>query len=170
MGREVNKSLDEVMAELDRKRNDRGWTGLWYWTTYGCYRVRDKIRDVPRQIRWARQRVFRGWDDRAVWSLDNHVAETLGAQLILMAEIAHGYPPGYGSITPRTEDSQFIPDEPDGDETFNRWAGDLRKHGEALLAYQKSQYDVYGDAWEALYQPAREALVWVADNFGSLWD
>lgn len=153
MGRdEVNKSLDDVMAERYRKRHDRGLVGLWYWTTYAYYRLRDKKRDVPRQIKWAYQRVFRGWDDRAVWSLDTHLTKVLGQQLILMSEIAHGYPGTEGW-------------------TFERWTAELKTHGEALTKYSHDQWECsYSDDWEAIYQPARAALLWVADNLSSLWD
>lgn len=67
-----------------------------------------------------------------------------------MSEIAHGYPG---------------PEYP-----VDSWTADLKRHGEALLTYQHKQYDVYGDDWDAIYEPAREALRWVADNLGSLWD
>lgn len=142
---------EDVKAELDRKRNQTGLAGAWYWTTYAGYRVRDKIRDVPRQIKWAHQRVFRGWDDRAVWSLDSHLTRVLGQQLIVMSEIAHGYP---------------------GEEigwTYERWVGELHQHGEALLAYS-TQFEHDMDDWERLYVPAREALLWVAENLSMLWD
>lgn len=144
-------SLEDVMREHDRKRNDRGLVGLWYWISYGYYRLRDKKREAPRQVRWAYQRVTRGWDDRAVWSLDTHLSLVLGQQLIKMADIAHGYPGTEGW-------------------TFERWTTELRTHGEALLAYSNQWHETSLDDWEAIYQPARVALLWVADNLSSLWD
>lgn len=114
------------------------------------WKLKRKISNGTRSVRFARQRVVRGWDDSALWSLDDHLAKTLGAQLVTMAEIAHSYP---------------------GDDyPFDKWTADLRKHGEALLAYRKGHYDVFGDEWDALYTPAQEALRWVADNLAALWD
>lgn len=143
------KTLEEVMREIERKREDRGIVGLRYWSGYAFYRVRDRVRDVPRQVRWAHQRLFRGWDDRAVWSLDTHLAKTLGAQLVCMADNAHGYP--------------------SRDYTFLSWVEELRTHGDALLAYSR-HFDCDPNAWEALYEPAQAALRWVAEHFADLWD
>ena len=145
------RSFSDVLIELERKRNDRGIDGLRYWTGYAYYRLRDKKREIPRQIKWAYQRVTRGWDDRAVWSLDTHLSLVLGQQLIKMADIAHGYPGQEGW-------------------TFERWTAELRTHGEALLAYSNQWDDTSLDDWESLYQPARLSLLWVADNLSSLWD
>lgn len=148
--------IDDVMAELDRKRTNKGLVGLWYWTGYAFYRLRDKKRDIPRQIKWAYQRVVRGWDDQSVWSLDSHLTNILGQQLVKMSEIAHGWPSSQGF------------------ETFEEWVEALKTHGEALLTYQEKQYSAFGfldgDEWDAIYQPARTALIWVADNLGGLWD
>lgn len=113
-------------------------------------RWRNRVTETPRTVRWAYQRVVRGWDDRSVWSLDSHLAKTLGAQLVRMSEIAHGYP------------SEDYP--------YDQWTADLKRHGEALLTYQRLNDEVFGNGWEADYQPAREALAWVGDNLGALWD
>jgi hypothetical protein len=119
--------------------------GLWMW-----WALRRRGTDTKLAIRWARQRVVRGWDDRAVWSLGHHLAKTLGEQLVTLSEGAHGYP---GDKYP-----------------YDRWTADLKRHGEALLAYHCGQFEAVGEQWDALYEPAREALVWVAENLGTLWD
>jgi len=105
------------------------------------------FRSAISEIRFAYQRVVRGWDDRALWSLDHHLAKTLGAQLLRMADIAHGYP---------CEDGW----------TFERWTAELRQHGKTLAAYGDSE----GREYDTVYPSAREALEWVAANLGSLWD
>lgn len=158
------------MQHLHERESATGLRGAWYRATTRYHGARRWISEAPRRVMRAGQRVVRGWDDSAVWSLDDHIAKTLGQQLVHLADVTHGYPPGYGDITPRTEDSQFIPDAPADDETYRRWVGDIRRHGQALLAYQEAHYTAYGEDYDAIYQPAREALVWVADNFGSLWD
>lgn len=112
-------------------------------------RLRNPLRDGLNSINWAYQRVVRGWDDRALWSLDGHIGEVLGQQLVVMAETSSGYPPDYGDM---------------------QWAADLKKHGEALQAYAKRQFDCTVDDWDALYVPAQEALRWVANNLAGLRD
>lgn len=111
--------------------------------------LKRKLKGGRNEVRWACQRVVRGWDVRALWSLDDHLAKTLGEQLVAMAENAHGYPI---------------------DKDSDEWATEIRAAGEALLAYQKMHYDVYGAEFDAVYEPAQEALVWVSKNLASLWD
>lgn len=116
-------------------------------------RTRRRRRDAQLAVKWAYQRVVRGWDDRALWSIDSHLTKTLGEQLVSMARTAHG--------------------SPGDDYPYERWTADLKRHGEALLTYSRTHHDVYGDdweAWEAVYGPAREALAWVAENLAALWD
>lgn len=107
------------------------------------------------------QRAQRGWDHTALWSLDDHLSKTLGAQLIALADIAHGWP------------------QSDEYPTYEDWVAALRDNGNALLAY--------GDHWDVCLIPgitseeirakedelrdnAKKALHWVADNLGALWD
>lgn len=117
-----------------------------------CWYVRNPYRAGTLAVRHAWQRVVRGWDDRSVWCLHDHLAKTLGAQLVHMADTSWGYP-----------GTAVYP-------TFESWSADLRRHGEALLALHKGSFDCRPDDEDALWRPAREALRWVADNLGALWD
>lgn len=104
-----------------------------------------QFRHATRQTRWAYQRVTRGWDERALWSLDYHLAKTLGAQLVTLSRIAHGHPNNW---------------------TYETWTVELAKHGNALQAYADDDLTHY----DTTYPPAKEALIWVAENLGALWD
>lgn len=102
-------------------------------------------------MRWARQRVVRGWDERAYWSTDSWLAEHLGQILLYAAENAHGYPSDY----------------PDGGVG---WRADMHKHGQALINYNKYQYD-WGNSTRSFYvEDGQRAMYWVANNFSHLWD
>jgi hypothetical protein len=94
----------------------------------------------------AGQRVVRGWDDRTLWSLDHSLAVTLGAQLTRLADIAHGWP-----------GNEEFP-------AFEDWTAALRENGAKLSAYGAD--DENGD----LYGGAQDALRWVADHLGYIWD
>jgi hypothetical protein len=37
------------------------------------------VAEFFRQCKWAWQRVFRGWDDRVIWSIDSYLAEKIPA-------------------------------------------------------------------------------------------
>jgi hypothetical protein len=99
-----------------------------------------------RAVTHASQRVVRGWDDRTLWSLDHSLAETLGAQLTRLADVAHGWP-----------GNEEFP-------TFEDWTAALRENGAKLSAYGAD--DENGD----LYAGAQDALRWVADHLGYIWD
>lgn len=145
-------TLEKIRCHIRRR---------YYWW------LRNPIRDARRSVKFAYQRVFRGWDDQSMWGLNTRLSKTLGEQLIEMSEIAHGCPPYYGSSSEAPGAPHFLPDV--SDEVFERWKNDLRKHGEALLAYSREDGETLEEE-VALYGPAQEAMHWVAENLGSLWD
>ena len=153
MGREVNRSWEDVKAEWDKKAAATGFAGFRYRTVDRYKVCRNRVREVPNQVKWAYQRVVRGWDDRALWSLDDQLSRSLGAQLTQMAKGGMSYP-----------GTEVYP-------SFELWQTDLHKHGAALATYARVHYETdTTDEWELIYQPAREALMWVAENLGNLWD
>lgn len=112
------------------------------------------IRTFLHTIQHTQQRLTRGWDDTATWSLDTHLAATLGSQLKHLAETTHGW-----------AQSEKYP-------TFEDWQKALHTHGDALTTY--------GNRWNTIdnepstetkqYRAAQKALHWVASNLGDLWD
>lgn len=157
-GGQVYEKAQEWLADLRDHVSFLERIGYATW-----YPARRRVGDARREVTYAYQRVVRGWDDSAVWSLDHHLAKTLGQQLMTMAEIAHGFPTDYG-------DTHFTPDNPTDHPRFAQWVTDLKTHGDALLAYHHQGYELDGADWEAIYRPAQEALRWVAEHFADLWD
>jgi len=139
-------TLDELIAEIESAPWHRrlGWAAQRRWNAF----IRSP-RAARRAVVFARQRMTRGWDQRALYSLDSHLAETLGAQLTALARIAHGYPGTY----------------PGG---FEGWVADLGRNGAALSAY--GAIDNLMPEHDHIWADAREALHWVADHLGALWD
>lgn len=43
-------------------------------------------------IKWAWQRLYRGWDDRVIWGIDIYLAKMIPIWLHRLKEIQHGYP------------------------------------------------------------------------------
>lgn len=50
------------------------------------------IKDGLREIKWAWQRVFRGWDDRVTWSIDTYLAEMIPQWMKRLRETKQGTP------------------------------------------------------------------------------
>jgi hypothetical protein len=119
----------------------------------GRFLTGQPIASAIKNAKYARQRVTRGWDDTATWSLDTHLARTLGAQLSHLADVTHGFPSG------RTY------------QEFEQWQEALRTNGKALTLYAEGIHEYEDNIDHAkLIADAEAALHWVADNFGSLWD
>lgn len=98
-----------------------------------------------------RQRAQRGWDFRATYSLDFHLASTLGPQLLRLAD--------------------DLPDD-DGD-----WLKELRAAGEALVRYAKKDDEMWlterthgelVDLDTEIGDAAKSAIHWVAANLTRL--
>ena len=117
------------------------------------------IKSFLNKMRYAKQRLTRGWDDTATWSLDHHLCLTLGTQLHHLADTTHGWP-----------QSIEFPE-------FEDWQAALRTNGDILLAYANkddvmfSEGETYTLERDNEYAvEAGEALRWVAANLNSLWD
>lgn len=161
-GGRVYQSAEEMIADLRSRATVLERIGYATW-----YPARRRVTDARRAVKYAYQRVVRGYDDRSLWNLNCYLPKFLGQQLVTMAEIAHGFPPDadYGDV-------HCIPDNPGENPHFTQWTADLRKHGTALLEFHEHDDDLTGDAdaWVALYEPAQDALRWVADHLATLWD
>ena len=60
----------------------------WYYLTHPW----EWVEDLLHNLRWAWQRVYRGWDDRVVWSIDGHLATMMPIWLQRLKETNHGVP------------------------------------------------------------------------------
>ncbi len=56
------------------------------------YLIPRTISNCKYEIKWAWQRVFRGYDDRLIWNLHSYLSDYLPVIVRRLAKIAHGYP------------------------------------------------------------------------------
>lgn len=100
-----------------------------------------------RALSSAGQRVWRGWSDQDLWSLNQTLCQTLGAQLIALAEQTNGSP---------------------GD--FAEWQAALEHHGRVLLTMGAAGLTgTDADFRDECEIAVRRSLLWVVDHLGSLW-
>jgi len=148
----------------------RPWIPLCAWIARGPQHR------AATAVRHGAQRMRRGWDDTAMWSLDEHLCATLAQQLDALAESTDGWP-----------DSVF--------DTFLEWQQALRDaacalagykartsgpaflHWDAVLADPAASSEDRHDAMEAALAEERAAtaaaqgaLRWVADMLPHLWN
>lgn len=88
-----------------------------------------------------RQRRERGWTDGDLWNLDIHLCRHLGSMLAAQVGDIRNHPP-----------------EIEHDE----WCAQVRRAGEALLAYDPCDAERVAEA--------RSALCWVSHHLVDLWD
>jgi hypothetical protein len=146
----MSTSLESVFAEMERHQA-QAWPIRFLRELRR--QVRYEVRHWPHRsrlaVKHASQRLRRGWDDKGAWNLNYSLPSILGAQLIHLGEIAHGYPPEY-------------------DGGFDSYVADLTVHGRALVRFGEDRVEDFDD--ESLYANAQIAMRWVAENLGSLWD
>jgi hypothetical protein len=118
----------------------------------GAYRLtRGPLSSVVGRAKHRRQRRRMGWDARALWALDTHLAGTLSQQLAHFADTAHGWPSG--------------PEFPE----FTDWQDALYTQAAALAAYARRDELSEEDEASAV-RAGQGAMRWVADHLPSLWD
>jgi hypothetical protein len=57
-----------------------------------CWRIRRRFRDIIRPIKFAWQRVYRGYDDSAIWDLGYYLSRIAAPVLKQMGDHSYGYP------------------------------------------------------------------------------
>jgi hypothetical protein len=99
----VTHSFDEIFEET----NDPWYTRV-YWAVrrFWLYHWLCNPRDIWYGAKYAYQRLTRGWDDRAVWSIDWWLDDKMPAMLRKLKEDKHGIP------SELFEGLPTMPDEP----------------------------------------------------------
>ena len=54
------------------------------------------VKESFNQIKWAWQRVFRGWDDRASWNINDHILKIVPEMIERMRDYDNSYPSSIG--------------------------------------------------------------------------
>ena len=150
------------------------------------YRLRDVLRHpiitikevlshILSHIKWAWQRVFRGWDDRVAMSMDSYLVEMIPQWIKRMKEYGNSYPPSLS----KEKWSRVLDEISEGfksgrqliDDDFPAW-DDLR--GSGWLSGEIPHDSVF---WDKLKEQQDEALEkfgrgmeLFVEFFWDLWD
>lgn len=143
-------SIEEALELIDADHRDRSKKQkVRDWLTHRAAPLPGR---AWRHAAGSLQRSRRGWSDDDVWGLRWHLCESLGTALLHLASNGVSYP-GRGEYN-----------DPEA------WRRDLRAHGTALRSHAGSGNDPAEEDVEARLAAAQEALHWVADNLGDLYD
>lgn len=129
-------------------------------------RTVERIKDIFREIRWAHQRVTRGWDDRAVWSIDYHLAKLIGQLVRELIKDNTGVPMAMYTQEEIGQDRNGTSSEMDK-EKEKQWKGILLEIAEGFEAYAEN-----GDCMLMNGNPENfdKAFDLFRTHFSSLWD
>jgi len=95
------KTWEEIDAKWGKKHPARHWVndtlfkghGLFGYSAYHALtHPHVLLADLSRQIKWAWQRVFRGWDDRVSWSIDCYLDDYLPLWIERLIKYKKGIP------------------------------------------------------------------------------
>jgi len=124
--------LEQIVARWkanEAKKNFPNWfnglfspSGFGGWSPYYLLlHPWDFFKEVGRQIEWAWQRVFRGWDDRAVWSADTYFAEQIVEIVSELRKIGCGVPMSMFYELPYEDESNYRYSDESEKIAIERW-------------------------------------------------
>jgi hypothetical protein len=131
-----------------------GFYFLWY-------RIPNEVRNLHLRAKWASQRVFRGFDDRAYWGLNSYLAKTTIPVLKWMQEKSAGI-----HIIDGYEDKTF-------EEQSIAWNEVL---GKMILAFQimvdeDIDYEIHNpEYYKETEKKVQEGLQLFCKYYRGLWD
>lgn len=129
-------------------------------------RIRYRIVDIFLETKHAFQRMFRGWDDSVVWSIDWHLTEYMPVWLNKLKESKHGTP---GCFFPEN----YNGDNPELEAEANRlWKEQLDIMVDGFVAARNIQERRYDNDTEldVLREKFELGMKSFTEHFFSLWD
>lgn len=123
-----------------------------------------KIYRSPRKIKWAYQRLTRGYSDKDMWNADVYIARVIAGSLTWFVENGHGV--AFSYIDP----SDY--DDLDGaiilrDEDYLKYAALFAEYGSNGVAMNKKWKKQLGGISEKEY---RQMMKWLGQHLQELWD
>ncbi len=174
----VEEMFDELEKEHKREHPIEWWIdnvlfkgkGLFgYAPHHSLTHPNIILSDLAREVKWAYQRVTRGWDDRVVWSVDEWLATIMPDILKKLKDTKYGIPYAVfekheleedGNVS---EENQKIAEE--------RWNNELDKMIAAFRISNKIEdYDLNSNEVEARRKVFERGMASFVKYYNCLWD
>jgi hypothetical protein len=123
---------DEKMVEFElTSLAERSYKLTWYERFWyrGVLRIKDVVRDFPREVKWFFQRGRRGWADCDTWSLDGYMISWLPEALRHLAKNSRGCPP------------DLYDDKATGEDQCHKWIAVLEEMAAGFELMRKWEED-----------------------------
>lgn len=166
-------TLDELFNDLEKYDNRKtlfGWIDRKFPKGFGGYRLSYNIKrpwvaveHVGYEIKWAWQRVFRGWDDRITWDMSSYFADLIVDVLKRFKEKNNGVPFSMYDESEHDNNGMFT-DEQDN-MASERWNEVIDEIIEGFQFYIDNDYSQYEDV-EGKFKRAFDLF---RKHFEDLW-
>ena len=129
------------------------------------------VEEICDRIKWAWQRVFRGWDDRVVWSIDHYLTEMIPVWLTKLKEDKTGVPVMCFEESDLNDVSGC--NNAAMDRAEQKYDNILDQIIEGFQTYQKMEDDCIwknNPEYEELYKKFENGMKLFTEYFGTFWD
>lgn len=149
-------------------RNKKGLHGynLGYTLTHPFEIIRCSLKD----IKYAWQRVTKGWDYSQTWSIDYNYSKILGELILEFKQVNNAIP--FSIIDQVCENYQFGDDinKNKEDEARKLWDNVLQEMADGFLFYYNYKYDTFENKnFEILNKKISRSLELFSKHFQDLW-
>lgn len=122
------------------------------------------------EIKYAWQRVFRGWDDRMIWGVDSTLAELIPKLLKQLKEVKHGVPISMFDEDDWDEENYCYKDG-STEKAEKKWDAVLDEIVEGFVYYNEQKYEAFSEEeMEELKTKLDCSMDLLKEHFMSLWD
>jgi hypothetical protein len=184
VGDKEYESTHAWFKEMESKRNpiarfiddkifkEKSWLG--FRPTYGLTHPHETISELARRIKWAYQRVYRGWDDRVVWSIDIWLNSIMPSILTALKDSKMGIPFDMFDGLEVNENGEWSKEQEDVAKM--KWDMEINRMIVGFLAAQRLLDLEYVNREQFLSEKERltnqfeEGMNSFTKNYFSLWD
>ena len=158
------KTIDEVLAEC-RVRRNTFWGRLNI--VYGSVvRWVKSIARIPHEVKWANQRVVRGYSDKDAWNGDNFLAGQIAGILELLVSQSYSVPTSYGfGLDEYAPDVEIMAERRDAD--YKNIIMIYKEYHTNGIASDEEWQKEFGGV---LDKDMKDALQWLVEHFQELWN
>jgi hypothetical protein len=177
---DLNEEIDETFERWEREFKKKHPIKQWindlfggilfgYAPHYSLSHPHVLFMDTMRQIKWAYQRVYRGWDDRASWSINYWLDGMMPSILMRLKETSHGIPIKFFEGLPHDENYNY---GDDGDKVARElWNKELDKIIAGFVCSKKIddwkyETDEEGEVLQKVFENGMKSFI---EHYHSLW-
>lgn len=154
--------MDDFFDDLNARLTFRDYVDMVRWKIKSATK---SIYTIPRKIKWAYQRVTRGYSDRDMWSADFFLAGQIAGMLNWIVNEGIGVSTSYGTPPNYEDDIEDMVARRDADYLF--YASIFEEYKNNGPALNEEWQEKFGGVLDS---DLKEALQWFSEHFSEFWD